>query len=451
MLYVFGFFFIFALGGLTGVMLAIVPFDWQAHDTYFVVAHLHYVVAGALAFPMLAALYYWLPLLTGRTAVHRLSVPAFWLVFIGFNLTFFLMHLVGLLGMPRRIYTYPGDVGWNGLNLSVLGRRLHHDDRLRAGGDRPPGAVPLRAPGAARSVAGDDVRMGDADPAGALCLRLAAACRAPTADDAPAGERAVSLARGEGYLGFARNGWQETLGVHMTSGAPEQLIVLPRPTYLPLCTALATAAAVLAMLFQFYAAVARRGFVDRRPLRAGRAERRARARLWSAARRPWRERAAAYRGGRRAVVVGADLHAGRRRHAVRLAGVRDVLSLDRRAELAAGGDARAQPRARPRGHRGPRRCRGGSARIAAYARRRRLAARLDRPRRAGAPRRHCRLRGPDRRRHPAGRASMRSARPPPRCSSTSPCTPASGCCSSQQRPAPRRRPGLAAAARRTCA
>jgi cytochrome c oxidase subunit I+III len=117
MLYIFGFFFIFVLGGLTGVMLAIVPFDWQAHDTYFVVAHLHYVVAGAFLFPLLAALYYWLPLLTGRTAVHRLSAPAFWLIFIGFNLTFFLMHLTGLLGMPRRIYTYEGHEGWTALNL----------------------------------------------------------------------------------------------------------------------------------------------------------------------------------------------------------------------------------------------------------------------------------------------------------------------------------------------
>ena len=241
MLYVFGFFFIFALGGLTGVMLAIVPFNWQAHDTYFVVAHFHYVVGGALAFPMLAAFYYWLPLLTGRTAVHRLAVPAFWLVFIGFNLTFFLMHLVGLLGMPRRIYTYPGDVGWNWLNLlssvggfimtigfglvviDVLaqfryGRRVRRD--------------PWRA---------TTLRMGHADPAGALCLRLAAAMSEPRPTSIAAGELAPSLARGEGYLGFARNGWQETLGVHMTSGAPEQLIVLPRPTYLPLCTALATA------------------------------------------------------------------------------------------------------------------------------------------------------------------------------------------------------------------
>ena len=102
------------------MMLAIVPFDWQAHDTYFVVAHFHYVVAGALAFPLLGALYYWLPLLTGRAAVYRLSVPAFWLIFVGFNLTFFLMHLVGLLGMPRRIYI-PGS---RGLDLARISCRL---------------------------------------------------------------------------------------------------------------------------------------------------------------------------------------------------------------------------------------------------------------------------------------------------------------------------------------
>ena len=252
MLYVFGFFFIFALGGLTGVMLAIVPFNWQAHDSYFVVAHMHYVVAGALAFPMLAAFYYWLPLLTGRTAVHRLAVPAFWLVFIGFNLTFFMMHLVGLLGMPRRIYTYPGDVGWNWINLlssvggfimtigfglvviDVLaqfryGRRVRRD--------------PWRA-----STLEWAMPIPPAPYAFASLPRLGTA-----GDEMPAGRRALSLAGGDGYLGFARNGWQETLGVHMTSGAPEQIIILPRPTYLPLYTALATAAAVLLMLAGFYA------------------------------------------------------------------------------------------------------------------------------------------------------------------------------------------------------
>jgi heme/copper-type cytochrome/quinol oxidase subunit 1 len=78
------------------------PSQAQAHESYFVVARLNYVVAGAFAFPMLAALYYWLPLLTGRTTVYRTSVPAFWLVFVGFNLTFFMMHLTGLLGIGPR-------------------------------------------------------------------------------------------------------------------------------------------------------------------------------------------------------------------------------------------------------------------------------------------------------------------------------------------------------------
>ncbi|MBC8747263.1 cytochrome c oxidase subunit I [Paraburkholderia podalyriae] len=251
MLYIFGFFFVFTCGGLTGVMLAMVPFDWQAHDTYFVVAHLHYVVAGALAFPMLAAFYYWLPLLTGRTAVHKLSVPAFWLVFIGFNMTFFMMHLTGLLGMPRRVFTYSGDEGWNWLNLlSSVGSfvmtigfalvvidiiaQLRFGQRVR----RNPWqsttlewAMPIPpAPYAFASIPHMDAET----------------------EKVPPGQLATSLARGEGYLGFTRNGWQETLGVHMTSGEPEQLIVLPNSTYLPLVTALVTAAAVLAMLFKFY-------------------------------------------------------------------------------------------------------------------------------------------------------------------------------------------------------
>ena len=251
MLYVFGFFFVFVMGGLTGVMLAIVPFDWQAHDTYFIVAHMHYVVGGALAFPMLAALYYWLPLLTGRAAVQRLSIPAFWLVFIGFNMTFFMMHLTGLLGMPRRIYTYYGDEGWNGLNLlssvggfvMTIGFALVVIDLV----------VQLRY---GRRVRRDPWRATTMEWAMPMPPAPYAFASIPHIDSesdriAP-GELAVSLARGEGYLGFARNGWQETLGVHMTTGEPDQLIVLPQPTYLPLYTALVTAGAVLALLFKFY-------------------------------------------------------------------------------------------------------------------------------------------------------------------------------------------------------
>src|SRR5690606_37874651 len=97
MLYLAGFLVIFVIGGLTGVMLALVPFNWQAHDTHFVVAHLHYVLVGGMIFPVLAATCYWLPHFTGHTTSGRAGQPAFWLIFIGFNTTFLPMHLTGLL------------------------------------------------------------------------------------------------------------------------------------------------------------------------------------------------------------------------------------------------------------------------------------------------------------------------------------------------------------------
>jgi cytochrome c oxidase subunit I+III len=124
-LFILGFLFVFVLGGLTGVMLAAVPFDWQAHDTYFVVAHLHYVVFGGMVFPLFAAFYYWIPSLSRRALSERLGRWVFGLIFVGFNVTFFPMHFTGLLGMPRRIYTYPAGMGWDLPNLlSTVGAFL---------------------------------------------------------------------------------------------------------------------------------------------------------------------------------------------------------------------------------------------------------------------------------------------------------------------------------------
>ena len=117
MLWTIGFLVIFVIGGLTGVMLALVPFNWQVHDTHFVVAHMHYVLVGGMFFPLVAGLYYWWPHLTGRMPSKVLAHWGFWLTFVGFNLTFLVMHLTGLLGMPRRVYTYDAGMGWDWPNL----------------------------------------------------------------------------------------------------------------------------------------------------------------------------------------------------------------------------------------------------------------------------------------------------------------------------------------------
>jgi cytochrome c oxidase subunit I len=117
MLFVLGFIFLFMIGGVSGVVTASVPFDWAVTDTYFVVAHIHYVLIGINVFPVLAAFYYWFPKMTGRMLDERLGKWNFWVMFLGFNLGFFPMHVTGLLGMPRRIYTYPPGLGWDAANL----------------------------------------------------------------------------------------------------------------------------------------------------------------------------------------------------------------------------------------------------------------------------------------------------------------------------------------------
>jgi cytochrome c oxidase subunit I len=125
LLFIVGFIVFFVFGGLSGIMLAAVPFDQQVTDTYFVVAHFHYVIWGAAVFPLLGGLYYWFPKVTGRMYHERVGQASFWLVFAGTNLTFFPMHVSGLLGMPRRVWTYPSGLGWGIENLlSTIGAFL---------------------------------------------------------------------------------------------------------------------------------------------------------------------------------------------------------------------------------------------------------------------------------------------------------------------------------------
>jgi cytochrome c oxidase subunit I+III len=125
LMWVGGFIALFVFGGLTGVMLASIPFDLQVHDTFFVVAHFHYVLIGGALFPLFGALYYWFPKVTGRMFSERLGRWNFWTMFIGFNLTFFPLHILGLNGMPRRVYTYLPETGWGNLNgLASVGAAI---------------------------------------------------------------------------------------------------------------------------------------------------------------------------------------------------------------------------------------------------------------------------------------------------------------------------------------
>jgi cytochrome c oxidase subunit I+III len=117
LLFIVGFIVFFLLGGLSGVMVAAIPFDQQVTDTYFIVAHFHFVIFGAAVFPILGGLYYWFPKVTGRMYHEGMGVISFWLTFVGTTLTFFPMHILGLFGMPRRQYTYPSGMGWTTLNL----------------------------------------------------------------------------------------------------------------------------------------------------------------------------------------------------------------------------------------------------------------------------------------------------------------------------------------------
>jgi cytochrome c oxidase subunit I+III len=120
--FLLGFLGVFVIGGLTGVMLAVVPYDWQAHDTYFVVAHLHYVLIGGMLFPVFAAIYYWAPLISGKQLSERMGTWACAIMFVGVNLAFFPMHIAGLIGMPRRVWTYAEGYGLEIFNLlSTIG------------------------------------------------------------------------------------------------------------------------------------------------------------------------------------------------------------------------------------------------------------------------------------------------------------------------------------------
>ncbi|MBZ8138367.1 cytochrome c oxidase subunit I [Rubrivivax gelatinosus] len=255
MLWLGGFLAIFVAGGLTGVMLALVPFDWQVHDTHFVVAHFHYVLVGGMLFPLVAALYHWLPLATGRLASPRLARLGFWLSFVGFNGTFLVMHWTGLLGMPRRVWRYDTGLGWDWPNLvsSVFSfvmaigvAAVLLDLLLHARYGRKAPANPWRA---------DTLEWASGMPP--RSFNFASLPRLDTRH--PLWERPAllqTIAEGRHALPQAAHGRRETLGSDPLSGRPREVIHLPGNSYLPLVAAALLASVCIALLLKSYVVAA---------------------------------------------------------------------------------------------------------------------------------------------------------------------------------------------------
>jgi cytochrome c oxidase subunit I+III len=241
-LFILGFLFIFTLGGLTGVMLAVVPFDWQAHDTYFVVAHLHYVLIGGMVFPLFAAFYYWAPTASRKPLSETLGRWVFALLFIGFNLAFFPMHVTGLLGMPRRVYTYHDYLGWDWLNLaSTVGAYIIAAGVLLFLVDV---ARRFRASGGGGNSNPWNAGTLEWAPADTYGIRSVPRVRGrdPLWDRPALVEEAPA---GRWYLPGTITGKRETIVTSPIDAHPQHVIILPFPSFKPFVGAVLTAALFL--------------------------------------------------------------------------------------------------------------------------------------------------------------------------------------------------------------
>ena len=251
MLFVTGAFAVFILGGLTGVMVALAPFDFQAHDSYFVVAHLHYVLVGGVIFPVIAGIYYFFPMVRGKLLSPMLGRVAFWLMFTGFNLAFFPMHIAGLLGMPRRVWTYPPDQGLELPNLlSSVGALVLAAGIAVLAWDvlRPKGREPMspRNPWNAGTLEWLTEMPGK--PWGTRSI--------PSIDgryplwDQPSLMRDVD--EGRFFLPDAEEGKRETLVTSIIDADPIQCLRVPGPTWLTLLAAVFTGGAFILATFHLW-------------------------------------------------------------------------------------------------------------------------------------------------------------------------------------------------------
>ncbi|MDQ6620073.1 MAG: cytochrome c oxidase subunit I [Pseudomonadota bacterium] len=241
-----GFVIVFVIGGVSGFMTAAVPVDTQLTDTYFVVAHLHYVLIGINVFPVVGGIYYWFPKFTGRMMSERLGKWNFWIMFIGFNVGFFPMHILGLLGMPRRIYTYPSGLGWGPLNLVVtLGaylfafgvllffvnvwRSLRHGERA--------GANPWNGPSLEWAAASPP-------PPYNFAVIPTVASRYPLWESRMQGHSGDS-STAEGFL---LDDGRETIGTTALDAVPDVILRMPGDSLAPLLLSIALAIVFVGML-----------------------------------------------------------------------------------------------------------------------------------------------------------------------------------------------------------
>ncbi|MFN4140411.1 cbb3-type cytochrome c oxidase subunit I [Aestuariivirga sp.] len=258
-LFIFGFFFIFVMGGLTGVMVAMMPFDWQAHDTYFVVAHLHYVLIGGMVFPLFAGLYYWMPLVSRKSLSEKLGRWAFWLMLVGVNVTFFPMHVTGLLGMPRRVYTYPAGIGWDELNLvSSAGAFMIAAGVAFVVFDMARNFRPALASGNAGNVWGAGTL--EWLPTGTYQARSIpiVGSREPLWDEP---QLAEDVKAGKYYMPGSLTGRRETMVTSTSAARPQYILTLPGPGWSPVVGAVFTAAFFLLLTGKFVLAATICGLV----------------------------------------------------------------------------------------------------------------------------------------------------------------------------------------------
>jgi cytochrome c oxidase subunit I+III len=246
-LFILGFLFTFVLGGLTGVMVAVVPVDWQVHDTYFVVAHLHYVLIGGMVFPLFAAFYYWMPYTSRNALSERVGRWVFGLMFVGFNVAFFPMHLTGIVGMPRRVYTYQAEMGWGTLNLvSTVGAFMIAAGVLLFIVD-----LAKRFRMSAEANAGNVWNAGTLEwlPAGNYSSRSIPIVGSPyPLWDEP--RLAEQVEAGAYYLPGAATGGRDTLVTSAADAKPQWVLRLPMPGWAPVFGAWFTAACFLLLTFK---------------------------------------------------------------------------------------------------------------------------------------------------------------------------------------------------------